>query len=104
MSHWAIPCNIWKTMQEEKEAKDKGQLTKKQQQHLSDFKTVTGPCEFTRQAALQAVMKLIATNNQLLKHQIHLYNEFTKHMKVLKKEITIRSSLFNASDSAEDLP
>jgi 2-methylcitrate dehydratase PrpD len=74
MSHWAIPCNIWKTMQEEKEAKDKGQLTKKQQQHLSDFKTVTGPCEFTRQAALQAVMKLIATNNQV-SHLWMFYSE-----------------------------
>ena len=63
MSHWAIPCDIWKTMEEEKEAKQRGQLTKKQQQQLLDFKTVTGPHKFTREVALHAVTKLIATNN-----------------------------------------
>lgn len=63
MSHWAIPRDIWKTMEEEKEAKQRGQLTKKQQQQLLDFKTVTGPHKFTREVALHAVTKLIATNN-----------------------------------------
>ena len=72
MSHWAIPRNIWKTMEEEKEAKQRGRLTKKQQQQLLDFKTVTGPHEFTREAALHAVMKLIATNNQV-SHSLMFY-------------------------------
>jgi len=35
--------------------------------------------------------------------KIHLHNKFTKHMKLLKKEITVRSSLFDASNNAEDL-
>ena len=72
MSHWAIPRNIWKTMEEEKEAKQRGQLMKKQQQQLLDFKTVTGPREFTREAALHAVTKLIATNNQV-SHSLMFY-------------------------------
>ena len=72
MSHWAIPRNIWKTMEEEKEAKQRGRLMKKQQQQLLDFKTVTGPREFTREAALHAVTKLISTNNQV-SHSLMFY-------------------------------
>jgi hypothetical protein len=64
INHWAIPHDIWKVMEEEKEAEKQGRLTKKQQQQTLDFKTVTGPREFTR-AALHAVTKLIATNNQV---------------------------------------
>ena len=61
--HWAIPRSIWKEMEDEKEAKERGQLTKKQQQ--LDFKTVTGPREFTRAGTLHAVTMLIATNYQV---------------------------------------
>ena len=63
--HWAIPRNIWKEMEEEKEAEAKGQLTKKQQQQRIDFKNVTGPFEFTRAGTLHAVTVLIATNYQV---------------------------------------
>jgi hypothetical protein len=52
-------------MEEEKEAIEKGRLTKKQQQQQLEFQTVTGPREFTREAALHAVTKLIATNNEV---------------------------------------
>jgi hypothetical protein len=47
--------------------KDEGRrnLTKKKQQQEIDFKTVTGPREFTRTGALHAVVKLIATNDQV---------------------------------------
>jgi len=63
--HWAIPRTIWKEMEEEKEAEARGQLTKKQQQQKLDFKTVTGPLEFTRAGILHAVTVLIATNYQV---------------------------------------
>jgi hypothetical protein len=33
----------------------------------------------------------------------HLHNQFTKHMKSLKKEITISILLSDASDNASDL-
>jgi len=49
-------------------------LTKKQQQQLLDFKAVTGLREFTRERALHAVMKLIATNNQV-SHSLMFYSE-----------------------------
>ena len=52
-------------MEEEKEAEKQGRLTKKQQQQMLDFKTVTGLREFTRAAVLHAVTKLITTNNQV---------------------------------------
>ena len=51
-------------MEEEKEAELRGRTTKKQQQ-LLDFKSVTGPQEFTREGVLHAVAKLIATNDQV---------------------------------------
>lgn len=63
INHWAIPRHIWKEMQEEEE--NKKQLTKKQEQQQLNFKTVTGPREFTRAGVLQSVTKLIATNNQV---------------------------------------
>jgi len=74
MNHWAIPRDIWKAMEEEKEVKEQGRLTKKQQQQLLDFKTVTGPRKFTREAVLHAVTKLIATNNQV-SHSLAFYSE-----------------------------
>jgi len=51
-------------MEEEREAKLRGRTTKKEQQSL-DFETVTGPREFTRAGVLDAVAKLVATNNQV---------------------------------------
>jgi hydrogenase maturation factor len=52
-------------MEEEKEAEKKGRLTKKQEQQRLTFQTVTGPRDFTRGGVLNAVAKLIATNNQV---------------------------------------
>jgi hypothetical protein len=74
LNHWAIPRDIWKVMEEEKEAKKQGRLTKKQQQQQLDFKTVTGPREFTRAAVLHAVTKLIATNNEV-SHSMMFYSD-----------------------------
>ena len=65
MHHWAIPRTIWKDLEEEKEAEERGQLTKKQQQQRLDFKTATRPREFTRTGTLHAVTMLIATNYQV---------------------------------------
>ena len=65
MSHWAIPWPIWKAMEEEKEEQERGQSVKKQVQQKLDFKTMTGPREFTRSGVLHAVAKLIVTNNQV---------------------------------------
>ena len=64
INHWAIPWELWKVMEEDKVAEKCGQMMKKQQQLLLHFKTITGPCEFTRVGILQAVMKLIVTNNK----------------------------------------
>ena len=52
-------------MEEAKEEEQRGRLMKKQIQQKLDFKTMTGPHEFTRSAVLHAVVKLIATNNQV---------------------------------------
>lgn len=52
-------------MEEEKEAEERGRMSNKARQQLLDFKKVTGPREFTRANILQAVAKLIATNNQV---------------------------------------
>jgi hypothetical protein len=65
MNHWAIPRDIWKVMEEEKVAEKQGRQTKKQQQQLLGFETITGPREFTWGAVLNAVTKLITTNNQV---------------------------------------
>ena|SRR6266498_4018067 len=65
VNHWAIPRPIWKRMEEEKDADKQGQTTKKKAQQQLKFDTVLGPREFTRSATLQAVAKLIATNNQV---------------------------------------
>jgi hypothetical protein len=61
INHWAIPCDIWKVMEEENAAEKQGRRTKKQQQQLLCFETITGPCEFTRSAVLNAVTKLRQT-------------------------------------------
>lgn len=65
INHWAIPREIWKVMEEERVAEERGRLTNKMKQQQLDFKTVTGPREFTRAGVLQAVTELIATNNQV---------------------------------------
>lgn len=65
VAHWAIPRPIWKAMEEEKEEAKRGQVTKKKTQQLLDLASVTGPREFTRARTLEAVTKLIATNNQV---------------------------------------
>lgn len=52
-------------MEEEKAEQERGISTKKRQQQQLDFKTVTGPREFTRAGILHAVAKLIATNDQV---------------------------------------
>jgi len=65
INHWAIPRDIWKVMEEEKTAEKQGRWTKKQQQQLLTFETITGPREFMRGAVLNAVTKLIATNNEV---------------------------------------
>jgi hypothetical protein len=53
-------------MQEEKEEDKRGRLSNKQRQQQLDFKTMTGPREFTRAGILDAVARLIATNNQVI--------------------------------------
>lgn len=52
-------------MEEEKAEEERGRLTNKKQQQQLDFKTVTGPREFTQAGTLHAIVKLIATNNQV---------------------------------------
>jgi hypothetical protein len=52
-------------MEAEKALEKRGRQTKKKAQQLLDFKGVVGPREFTRAGTLQAVAKLIATNNQV---------------------------------------
>ena len=52
-------------MEEEKELEKRGRKTKKQAQQLLDFEVVVGPREFTRAHTLEAVARLIATNNQV---------------------------------------
>jgi hypothetical protein len=52
-------------MEEEKEAAKRGKPMKKQQQQELQFKSVTGPRDFTRTGILHAVASLIATNNQV---------------------------------------
>jgi hypothetical protein len=65
MSHHAIPRHVLRMIEDENEAKKNGRKSeKKTQQHLK-FGIVTGPREFTRAGILNAVTKLIATNNQV---------------------------------------
>ena len=60
-----IPQDIWKVMREKKEVEQRGQMSAKARQQELDFKTVTGPHEFTRAQVLHAVTNLTATNNQV---------------------------------------
>ncbi|KAF8173117.1 hypothetical protein BJ912DRAFT_859601 [Pholiota molesta] len=77
INHWAIPREIWKVMEEEREAEKRGVLTKKQQQQQLTFKKVTGPREFTRAGVLHAVASFIATNNQVSHQQDRQYHNVT---------------------------
>lgn len=65
INHWAIPREIWRVMEAEKDDEKRGRSTKKKEQQTLDFKGVTGPREFTRAGVLSAATKLIATNNQV---------------------------------------
>ncbi len=60
MNHWAIPRDIWKAKKEDEE---RGRNAKNEVQQTLNFTVATGPREFTRAATLQAVSKLIATDN-----------------------------------------
>ena len=63
INHWAIPRPIWNKMEKAKAEEKSGQLRKKGMQQELDFKTMTGPREFTRANTLHQVSMLIATNN-----------------------------------------
>jgi len=52
-------------MEEEKAVAERGVMMKKKGQQLLDFASVVGPHKFTRAGILEAVAKLIATNNQV---------------------------------------
>ncbi|KAF8164691.1 hypothetical protein B0H34DRAFT_828861 [Crassisporium funariophilum] len=89
-------------------------------QQLLDLKSMTGPRKFTRERTLDAITKLIATNNQPLaladnpafcnalvsmrpksttgdlpstyNVKVQLHNKFVKHIKELKQAITVSIS------------
>jgi hypothetical protein len=66
INHWAIPREIWKVMEAEKEEEKRGHLLKKGAQQQLNFPVVKGPyTEFTRAGTLHAVTKLTAVNNQV---------------------------------------
>ena len=67
VNHWAIPREIWKVMEEEKEEAKRGYKLKKAVQQELGFEVVKGPyTEFMRAETLHAVTKLIAVNNQVI--------------------------------------
>ena len=74
MNHWEILHDIWKVMEVEKAAEKQGRQTMKQQQQLLGFENITGPQEFTCEGVLNAVTKLIATNNQVSQYQLITYS------------------------------
>ena len=71
IAYWAILRPIWKAMEEVKEEAKRGPSTKKKAQQQLDFKSVMGPREFTRVRTLEAITKLIATNNQVCFSALH---------------------------------
>ncbi len=72
INHWAIPCEIWKDLEEQKEEGKLEKRTKKKGQQMLGFQSVTGPREFMRDGILHAVANLIVTNNQVSTiHQCH---------------------------------
>lgn len=62
VNHWAVPRGIWR----EKKAEKVGEPT---EQSIIGFEKITGPREFTREGVLEAVAKLIATDDQVKYHQ-----------------------------------
>ena len=67
-------------MQAEKDLEKQGRQTKKQIQQTLDFEAVTGPREFTRANVLNAVAKLIASNNQVcFSPNANVMKEFTTY-------------------------
>lgn len=91
INHWAIPREIWKVMQAEKESEKQGVQTKKKIQQGLDFENVTGPHEFTRAGVLHAVAKLIASNNQVCcqSHSL-LHNFLLRTCSLLRWRIMLR--------------
>ncbi|GLB39419.1 hypothetical protein LshimejAT787_0605810 [Lyophyllum shimeji] len=109
VNHWAIPRDIWREMQAEKEAKAK--LVQKK----IEFGVVSGPKEFTRDGILQSVTKFITVDDQSLAvaskpifrnclvtmrpkttntdlpstHEVlvNLHNKFTVHMAEVRESI-----------------
>jgi hypothetical protein len=102
-------------MEEAKDEEKRGRTTKKQKQQQLDFKTMTGPREFTRAGILDAVARLIAKplaladniafRNSLVSMRpksttsdlptsydvkVHIHNHFVKHMKQLKLSRQLR--------------
>jgi hypothetical protein len=66
VNHWAIPREIWKIMEDEKEEAKRGHSSKKAIQQELNFQVVKGPyTEFTRAGTLHEITKLIAVNNQV---------------------------------------
>lgn len=61
VNHHVIPREVLRNMEA---AKSESSKEMKKQSTLK-FKKVTGPCEFTREGVLQAVAKLMATNDQV---------------------------------------
>jgi hypothetical protein len=75
MSHHAVPRDVWRQIEDEKEAKKNGRNRDKKTQQQLQFGTVTGPREFTRAGILRSITKLIATNNQVSVETIIKCNE-----------------------------
>jgi len=76
MNHWAIPRDIWKAMEEKKASEKQG---KEKEQQILTFETVTGPREFTRLNVLEAVAKLIASNDQVCQCRCHHHRSNIYH-------------------------
>ena len=65
MHHWATPPNIVKAEKAVAATAAAGQDAKEQGQQKLGFMPIIGPREFTRATTLDAITKLIATNNQV---------------------------------------
>jgi hypothetical protein len=65
VNHWAIPREVWREMEATKAAKKEGVSGNEGEQLKLGFEKVIGPQEFTREGTLDAVAKLIVTNDQV---------------------------------------
>ena len=92
MNHWAVPPNVVKAT---KAAEMAVQGVKAQGQQQLAFKTMIGPREFTRAGTLDAVAKLIATNNQVsfFKSYIRLGTHYRNIPSLLRLQITLHSGI-----------